>query len=584
MHRVVARIGPEAGGTVHRMRLFSQGEELAVEELKVGTGVRHGACLPSGQVLEVSARADGRNGRLLASFASGSARATYLVEAQVAGKRELLDTVILPAGEAGWVDRTFHLTKFQSLAESFRIRAASSNPSLDPCVGGLVVSEADSGSRPPNVVLISLDTLGRDYLGPDETGRSLTPNLDRLRGESFVFDRAYAQYPSTLGSHSSLFSGLYPGHHRRFDRLSEPLVSLVGPFARSGWLAAGVTENAFVGSSFGFATAFDEYDDGASRARGDAPRTFRRAQDWLEQRGVNERFFLFVHTYEVHEPYRPRDQQSRAMADSLSPGDTRLWDDGEQYRMMRKHPNRERLPRKDVERLEALHKGEIEYLDRALADFLRTLDRLGLAENTIVVLFSDHGEEFLMDGPLGHGVTLRNKVLRVPLYFRWPARLAAGASSNPVEVADILPTLLDLAGLPIPAPLDGSSLLPQMAPGVANDPSDHAWAELVLDAGECTVEGRVLSPCTFRGETLIGSRWKLFRSGKKESTRIIKLFDLESDPAELEDVSAEHPEIVERMVVEMDRRAAGEPARAGAVGGELDEVTRRRLEALGYVQ
>lgn len=600
-YRIVARVGPESGPDTEvrtlQLRATRSGATRPVREEKIGTGVRHAACVMDALSFSTGGPSLNGEGRLLVSLAAGKSPMEYTIEARIGGAQRLIKRVTIPAGDPRWVDLTIPLPLRLAIAEEFRFAGSSTDPSARFCVGGILFAAAErSRSQPPNVVLVSLDTLGADYLGPDHTSPSLTPNLDRLRNDSFVFDNAFAQYPATLGSHSSLFSGLYPGSHKRFGlypghrerftRASQPFVSLVTRFADSGYLAAGITEDAYVGSSFGFATAFDEYDDGAHRARGDAPGTFARAADWLEKRGADERFFLFVHTYEVHEPYRPRDQKGLARANSLTPGDERVWTDSEQYRMMRDHPNEVRLADPDVHRLESLHEGEIEYLDRQLAEFLSRLDEAGLGENTIVVLFSDHGEEFLLDGPLGHGVTLRNRVLHVPLYFRWPGQIPPGSSSSLVEVTDVLPTLLDLAALPIPPGLDGSTLRPRMNSGEPE--KDFAYAELVLRREECTHQGRQMRPCNRRSETILDGRWKLLRRKLNDQDwHINLLYDLDQDPGETTNIAAAHPEVFKRLNAAIEERSADftlDTTDEAESEAEIDDVTRRRLEALGYLE
>lgn len=557
---------------------------VASEEKKIGTGVRHAFCLGRGETLRITGPGLSR-GRLLFSVGAGEASTTYALHAMVAGTSRLLQRRTLASQEPGWVDQELVLAPAVAMAEEFRFTAHATDPNARTCVGGILFTASDSTpGNLPNVILVSLDTLGADYLGPGEDGASLTPHLDRLRRESFVFDRTFAQYPSTLASHSSLFTGLYPVHHGRYGHDPKPFSSLVERFRDAGYLAVGITENAFVGSSLGFARAFDEYDDGSSKALGDAPGTFARATEWVARRGREERFFLFVHTYEVHEPYRPRDAAGLARANALTPADTRVWDDKEQYRMMRSHPTIAKLSGKDLNRLEALHRGEIDYLDRALAGFLSGLAELGADENTLLIIFSDHGDEFLEDGPLGHGLSLSNRVIHVPLYFRWPKRLAPGASDEPVEVADILPTILELAGLGKPAGIDGASLVPLMNAAAAS--ADTAYAELVFDQAECRVRGRSVAPCRVESQTLQDARWKFYRRRVVGHPWSEKLYHLATDPGETTNVAATHPAEVLRLRTELNRKTAplADQSASSTAVSVVDQMTRQRLEALGYVE
>jgi hypothetical protein len=261
---------------------------------------------------------------------------------------------------------------------------------------------------------------------------------------------------------------------------------------------------------------------------GDAPGTFALARDWLERRGREELFFLFFHTYEVHEPYRPRDEAGLAIANALTPDDTRVWSDRKQYELMRGNRPGAYLPGRDVRRLEALHRGEVDYADRALGSFLESIDQLGLARDTIVVVTSDHGDEFRENGPVGHGFALRNRVLHVPLYFRWPGRIRPEASHSPVGLTDVMPTLLDLVGLSPDHDLDGRSLAPLLLRTQEAFPEQPAFSEARADSKSCNILGTVVRPCLIESRVLQSDRWKLEASQINRGKPSYKLF---SSPA-----------------------------------------------------
>ncbi|MEO2168018.1 MAG: sulfatase, partial [bacterium] len=488
---ITARLGPALASDARVAPLTARrghvGPELLPAEMKRGTELRHAVCVGSAESLLISGGPIEGEAVLLVSFATGPAPSHWELESLTDNQARPILTFQIKAAKPGWVNHSIALNAAQTRAGVLRLTPSAAGVEGGACVGGIALATpAISGDALPNIILVSLDTLGAHFIGRARDGRSLTPGFDRLRRDSFVFDNTYAQYPSTLASHTSLFSGLYPIHHERWGRRSQAFPSLVDHFRAAGYWAAGITEDAFVGSSFGFAQAFDEYDDGASNALGDAPNTFARARKWLAQRGRDQRFFLFLHTYEVHAPYLPRDARALATANTLTPSDSREWDADRQWAMVHGHGTGAPLPADEVTRLEALYRGEIEYIDRAFGELLAYIDDEKIAENTILVVFSDHGDEFSQQGQIGHGFSLGNEVLHVPLFFRWPGHIAAGADAAPAEVLDILPTLLELSGIESPPALGGASLRARMQDIPAAAAVDFAFSEVVLaDPSQC---------------------------------------------------------------------------------------------------
>lgn len=317
---------------------------------------------------------------------------------------------------------------------------------------------------------------------------------------------------------------------------------------------------------------------------GDAPNTFARARKWLAQRGRDQRFSLFLHTYEVHAPYLPRDARALATANALTPSDSREWDADRQWAMMHGHSTGTPLPVDEVPRLEALYRGEIEYIDRAFGELLAYNDDEKIAENTILVVFSDHGDEFSQQGQIGHGFSLGNEVLHVPLFFRWPGHIAAGADAAPAEVLDILPTLLELSGIESPPALGSASLRARMQDIPAAAAVDFAFSENVL-ADPSQYDSR---SCALEAQTIQDGRWKLQRGRRAGRAWSHQLFDIMADPAEQQNVAATHVAEVLRLTREIERRTKARAALprsdTAAARPALDETTRRRLKALGYVK
>lgn len=454
----------------------------------------------------------------------------------------------------------------------------------------------------PNVILISLDTLGARHLSWFGAPAGVSPHIDAWLDRSFSFRRAYAQYPNTLGSHASLFTGLYPTGHGVDETLSRkvPSSTLAAALAEAGYVAFAFTENAFVASDFGFDNGFDWYDNGraplssALSFLGAAEETFSRARHALDEwLSFGVPFFLFVHTYEVHSPYTPKDPEALALVNRLDP-DYRgpfgtAFDAGDVE--LEHNTGIRQLPERECMRAQALYRGEIHYLDRLLHEFLTHQQALPGARNTLVIVTADHGDEFCEHGKLGHGETLYNPVLHVPLAFYWPGRVERGTYDEPVELVDVKPTVLELAGLPVPPGLHGLSLAPLLLRKEAMLVRQPAFAEMrftpfPLDRaarGKCTAMG-LPADCRVERVAVQDRRFKLISSLYPPFEF---LFDLETDPGETRDVAAEFPAEVERLRQWVRKYRDGWQAADGSpekTSPAVDPATLERLRGLGYVE
>ncbi len=514
------------------------------------------------------------------------------------GRWTLLDSTEIRAGEARWQDRQLAL---DAGVELLRLEAAlrgrigpGCRAALQPWWGSpLLLGDAAPGTTPsgaalPNIVLLSLDTLGASYLSSFENAPGVSPHLDAFLAEGFSFRRAFAPYGYTLPSHASLFTGLAPVRHGIYlpeGRFQLP--SLVERFAEAGYLTAAFTEGGLVSGLWGFARGFDRYGDGSRGLGHDAERgareTFEEAGAWLAEVGAASRFLLFVHTYEVHLPYEPADREALEVARRLSPGVARFFRPHVQVHSALRHNRGEALlSEREIAHLRALHSAEIQLLDRVVARFLGQLEALGLAESTLVVITADHGDQFGEQGFLGHGDSLHNRVLHVPLGFRWPGRVPSGRSEAPVQLVDVLPTILELVGLESPADLDGTSLLPLVKGEVADGDWRPAISEMRHARGACVRLGQE-PHCRLDRLAVQDARFKLVLSGLPPGQQ---LYDLQEDPEESRDVSAERPEVLARLqAVGEAHRALPEavPRSAGPGPADVADDLRERLRALGYL-
>jgi len=512
----------------------------------------------------------------------------FVVEAQSDGGWAALAAIDLAPGQASWVDRRIELPPAAEAVRRLRFRLQAPAASTGYW-GSLRCNVGAAGDDTPNVIVVSLDTLGAAYLGSFGGYGAASTNLDSFLSRAFSFRRAYATYPNTLVSHASLFSGTYPTTHGvygslRDSRVEADLLSTV--LRRRGYFNVAFTENAFVSSDFGFDRDFDWYDDGPERGEssflGDAAYTFGRAGDWLERFGGDAPFLLFVHTYEVHSPYIVRDEQSREIADAVfDRGQDVVQDLGPGQNVEHMH-NAGFLPLSadHVRRLEALHVGEIDYLDRVFADFLRRFEALDLSRRTLLVVVADHGDEFDPRGAIGHGETLADVVLHVPMAFYWPGRIVRGDYEPPVSLVDVVPTVLELLGVANPLEVDGRSLAPLLNGSADALPARPVFAELQRAAATC-LRLRLSEDC------YVG-RFVVYGEGERFETSMIPSYQ------RLSSNGPESPEQALALDQVLASYVTGSPW-ASRVGwrpravdtkrneaGAIDEVTRQRLEALGY--
>lgn len=324
------------------------------------------------------------------------------------------------------------------------------------------------------IVLISLDTLRADHLGCYGYARDTSPFLDQLAGRGVLFEQAIAQYPSTMTSHMSIFTGLYPAEHGVLAPngvLADSIPTLPEMLRDGGFRTAGYTEAGQMRGEHGFSRGFERFDDRVAGRPDDVVTTFARGVDFLRSLAPGERFFLFLHTYAIHTPYDPP-----------APYDT-LYTSGPPTDALRPtgrhilYLNSRRIsPEPAVTSYyEALYDGSIRQVDDQLRSLFAEVEALRLANEITWIVTSDHGEEFLEHGRLAHTQIYRETV-HVPLLVVSPAIRAARRIPFLVESIDLAPTVLELSGVEVPR-MSGRSLRPWLA-GRRATPRGHAYSEV----------------------------------------------------------------------------------------------------------
>jgi arylsulfatase A-like enzyme len=475
----------------------------------------------------------------------------------------LLRRTVTPAESSAWVDERIDLSplagqRVQFVFESVARPELGSDPLRAFTIavwGAPRVLEPRRVDGRYNLVLISLDTLRGDFVGSEVNGSPLTPRLDALAAAGASFQDVVTTYPSTAAAHMSLFTSTYPSIHGvTFPThiLPDSIQTLPEVLAAHGFTTAAVTEGGMLSPGSGFLRGFDvyrEYSGGEVwHSERQVEKTFASGLEWVE-RNRDQRFFLFLHTYQVHNPYTPPESY-RIVSGS----------DG-------KPTQQDNTPR-------AFYKGEIRYTDATVGDLVERLGQIGVLDSAILVITSDHGEELHEHGWVGHAMNVYEPAMRIPLILWGPSVVPEGRSiSDPASLLDVAPTLLDLLRLPPVAGLQGQSLVPALeGKGLAATRVRYA-------------EGPERGKKPSRSGPLVMARegnhkW-IAHKGAPERTEI---YDLRSDPGErhpLDDAALrERGEQLFRefdALVESAARHPKPPERA------LDEETAGKLRALGYI-
>ncbi len=352
---------------------------------------------------------------------------------------------------------------------------------------GLLGACGGGGERPRGVLLVSIDSLRADHLScygyESETapGVPTSPNVDSLLADQgALFTNCVSTTSWTLPAHMAMLSGLPNELHGVRDQshqLHDSQELLAQSFQRAGWRTAGFWSGPNLHPWFGFDRGFELYRDCSTVevATGDVfgdrtaaafervvdlhnrshqgitgPQVVAEFERWFAGVEDDERFFAFLHFWDVHYDYTPP-----AEHDIFFPGYEGTVT-GERFR---EFVLRRPVDWDDVRRLESLYDGEIHFTDHNVARVLELLRERGRFDDTLVVFTSDHGDEFLEHKSFGHKKTLYDEVLRVPLVLRWPAAIPAGARvDGQVSLIDVAPTILDYCGLPRGAAMWGRSL------------------------------------------------------------------------------------------------------------------------------
>ncbi len=418
----------------------------------------------------------------------------------------------------------------------------------------------------PNVLIITIDTLRADHLGFHGYPRATSPRLDKLAGESVVFEWAYAPIATTLPSHTSMFTGVYPHEHgvlanikdgRSYQRRKD-LMTLAELFQRAGYATQAVVAATPLRPQFGLNTGFDGYNAPANKQQS-AEKTTKQALVALDELAASKKpGLLWVHYFDPHGPYNPPVEfLSKFRMDDAMRADL----------AERKFAARSQRPTGQWNMLEAgidSYDGEIAFTDTQIHRFLKAAEESRWLENAIVVVLADHGEGLNQHGVAGHGLVWEEQ-LHVPMMLRIPGveprRIGTLAS-----LVDFAPTLLHVLDLP------GEDDFLEQVSGVNRFRSDLRHDEIRLLGQQSPRQ----SDAEAIGYSLRADQWKLHMSAENDAS----LYDLSEDPFELIDVAAKNPRVVDKLTAELSEMLRGQLREVQTEG--VSKTIERDLRALGY--
>jgi len=424
------------------------------------------------------------------------------------------------------------------------------------CVLCLAVTAFAAASSRPNIVLITLDTTRADRMGFLGSTSELTPNLDALAKDSAVFTRAFSQAPLTPPSHATILTGTYPQFHQ-VNNFGVPLSDRL-PYAPAILKAHGYHTAAFIGAlaldpgagaAPGFDRGFDTYDAGYGHAPSGTDRyhsverrggeVVARALVWLNKHPRGP-FLLWVHLYDAHDPYEPPEPYKTKYAS-------------------------------------APYDGEIAYADSCVGKLLTQLKARGLYRGAIIAVMADHGEALGDHGEETHGIFLYDATIHVPLLIKLPAGAAAAKQEGKridtrVGLVDVLPTILEEAGIAIPKEVQGRSLLGMMKPS--------------FNPTAAAMQDRPSYSESDYGHNAYGwASLRALRTGKYlylEAPRR-ELYDQAVDPKAEHNLATASTAVTSTLAGQLDAFREKTSSQAEAPKSNADPETQEKLAALGYV-
>ena len=468
--------------------------------------------------------------------------------------------------------------------------------------GAPAVRSRESSRAPRGVLVFLLDTLRRDRLDAYGFERETAPNLSRLAAEGVLFEDAIAQGAWTKVSVPSILTSTYPtsnGIHELNHRMPASGVTLAEVFREAGYATWATSSVFFTGRGSNLHQGVEVLHEAGSFPSDNRDKNARNIVDrvlpWLESH-EDVPFFVLIHAIDPHDAYEPNRPYDTLWAAPDAKEKHGAWTEKlkpfieNNFMKDRGLPLRAELEKAGIDPEEFVkteldwYDGSIRGADVELGRLLEKLEELGIADDTLVVFLSDHGEEFLEHGGHFHEENVYGELVNVPLAMRWPEVLPAGRVVNEtVQLLDLAPTILDLAGISVPERMQGQSLKPLLAASGAERwrarPAISEWRRRTDQLGTRVVDAF----------SIIEGEWKLIRNvARPDDVPEFELYHHQTDPLDQKNVASDHPEVVERLAQQLEAWHKWALERKlpsdGEAASEMTSEELQRLRSLGYVQ
>lgn len=468
-----------------------------------------------------------------------------------------------------------------------------------------------SPEPPQGVILIMVDTLRKDHMSLYGYERDTTPTLVKMASEGTLFLDNISQAAWTKVATPSIMTSLYPQSHRVFDaphRLPAAARTIAEVYRDGGYATASFSSVAFTGRATNLHQGFEEvHESGSLNAGGSktARPVVDRATDWLE-RHKDSPFFLYLHFFDPHSNFEPRppyntmwadatgkeaheEERKKALDYARGKGESR------QFNHLPEPQDLEATgtdPKAWMEYEMGWYDGSIRGFDAEIARLLERLRTLGISEKTQIAFITDHGEELHDHGKMGHGFAAYGEIANVTMMLYRPGAIPAGVKvAATTRSIDLMPTLLNLSGLPIPDAAQGRSTLPLIAAyrDASGDDAAAKATELGWEIRPAVTEEHRRNPKDEKDDesfAIVFEGWKLIHNTLTATKPEFELFDHAKDPLDRENVAASNPEMIEKLKTELSywRREVTDAALPEDSSEGMSSEELQKLRSLGYIQ
>jgi len=402
----------------------------------------------------------------------------------------------------------------------------------------------------PNILLFTIDACRPDHFGCYGYNRNTTPNIDRLAGDGVLFTHAFSQSAWTTPGMISIFTSLYPPTHgvdAKDRTLKDDVLTLTKVLKKNGYAAPVLPK--FVDIPNYWHLGFEVVDKEQFQAE--------EGEDLLKllEAYKGQRFFIWYHYHGLHLPYNPQNPYDKIFQEDIFSG---ISADTEAVSVVKKKSviknNSVNFNSTDRKGIIALYDGQVRQLDDYIGQLTEKMKKWGILDNTVIIVTSDHGEELFEHGFIGHASTslnakLYDEIIHIPLIIWWPKKIKHRVVDELVQQIDVMPTILDMLGLPIPEGVQGYSLLPSIQGNPANN-LRPVFCETILGGYQSTKEMEDIKLRCVRTK-----EWKLIYTNTLTSNVSIggldegkyELYNFSSDPKEERNIFENHPEVAKEL-------------------------------------